>query len=647
MATIFTFNGKRVSLPGVYAQIKSAVQNPPIEQSFGNVLIIDKDEDNAFGWGAGIQGELAEGPNAIYEFSDIEQFRSSVRGGEQWDLAKGLFRPFGAGSPGVSKLHYAKAMTTTAAELNLAFNTAGNVTIKPKAEGLAGNGLLGDGVRASALVEVTAIGAAGDTIDFTVDGATIATYTVLATDTIASVAQGLLAAMTGGYTATRNSGVLTVQAPVGSGTAANAFVTAITVTGANTGTASAFTGGTDGTTLTQGYGVTFESGVVDTTKFIIKLWRGTFTGLASDGISYDETSVENSSAELVAQTPEISTLVEFQSWMERDFAFNAYFVNGGITVLGTGAFAALDLVSFPSMQLFAGGTQVYDTARMTEVLDAATDLDYTFILVMDSGANAYSADNVKIQNHLLTGARFQKYMVVAGGDDANGFLTESFANAALFNSSRVIMVHGGVEVFSRAQGSGTRVKSALYKAAHVLGRIAGLQPQTPVTFKGLDYLKETHILKQSEKEAALEAGVLTTTYDTDIQSFVVCAGINTLQGNSNDFVVNSDGTSHLISVERIAAQLNKELEVNMKITLLGNQSEGPNRATLNDEVVKVFVKNYLREKEVESTADNLILSSGGIVVSTEQDAKSVTYEFTPNFEVNKIFVTGFMVDPNV
>ena len=41
MATGYIFNGRKETLPGVYATIKSGIQNAPISADYGTVLIID------------------------------------------------------------------------------------------------------------------------------------------------------------------------------------------------------------------------------------------------------------------------------------------------------------------------------------------------------------------------------------------------------------------------------------------------------------------------------------------------------------------------------------------------------------------------------------------------------------------------------
>ena len=546
MATQFNFNGQLVKLPGAYTQVRSGITNPPLDLSYGNILVIDIDNASNFGGGAGINGELAEGEDAIYTFDNLRSFRSFIRGGKHWDLAEPLFKPFGAGINGISNLHYVRALTTDSASatIDLTGSAKGGVfTIKAKHEGLPGNGVL---------------------------------------------------------------------------------------TGAE---------------LTKGLGFYIEASPSNPTKFIVKFFRGTFTGDAADSIAYDGIAEASTTAELIATSDAFDNADDLKAWMDADFDFNNHFTVSAYTKTASGAVVAGDITAYATMSLFAGGTQTFAASDLTAVLDAVAELDYTFVLAPDSGSDHSSSTNSAILSHLVSDARFEKFMVVAGGDDKNTFTSESVAAAVAYDTDRVVVIHGGVRVASNATGTGLRDKSAEYKAAAVLGRIAGLEPQTPVTFKGLNYAAEQHRLNKNEKETALDSGVLATAFDSDINAFVVVQGVNSLQRNKN--VVNADGTSHSIQLKRIAAQLNKEIEVNAKQQLLGNQGAGPNRNTISPAVVQEWLAAYLGRKTATATIDNLILGFQDISVEVVQDAYAINYAFTPNFEINKLFFTGLIIDPNV
>lgn len=392
--------------------------------------------------------------------------------------------------------------------------------------------------------------------------------------------------------------------------------------------------------LSQGFAMTLEAGLTNSAKYRVRFLRGSFTGTDDNSQPWNNIPAGEETPELVAITPEIATLDELVAWMSKDVDFVSNFTikTGGAI---TGAIDSDDLVSFASNQLFAGGTQVFSSAHLQTALDSIKNLDYTHILSSEYGSDLGSISNFSILYHLENEAKYEKFLVVGANDDQTGF-ADSLAGAASYNSDRVVLIHGANYDSSRGSAGGMRQKTSLHKAAYVLGRTAGIEPQTPPTFKGIGIAGEVHKLTDREREQALDAGLLTTYYDSEIEAFVITQGINTLQNNDN--VVNEDGTSHLWSVKRIAAQLNKEIEVNAKRDLLGDQNQGPNRNTLSEEVVQDYIENYLRRKTATETVDNLIVRFRNIVAVIEQDYVKVSYEFEPNFEINKMFVTGFMID---
>lgn len=154
MATTFNFNGQTVIIPGSYSTIKSGMKNPPIELSFGNILIIDRGSGAGYGGGAGVAGQYSQGKDSIYEFDNIADFRDFAKGGLWWLLAQPLFRPDGLGTNGVSKISYIKAAQTVAAQMSFHFadadlsvsrSTFSEFLIAVTDEGLIGNGELSSG----------------------------------------------------------------------------------------------------------------------------------------------------------------------------------------------------------------------------------------------------------------------------------------------------------------------------------------------------------------------------------------------------------------------------------------------------------------------------------------------------------------------
>ena len=116
MATKVFFNNKLRKLPGAYSTITSGEQNTPQELDYGKVIIIDNGLGAGFGGGAGSIGTYAKGKDAVYKFTNIDDFKSFIKGGLLWKISEALFFPFN-NQPGVSTLYFAKAATTVPAQM--------------------------------------------------------------------------------------------------------------------------------------------------------------------------------------------------------------------------------------------------------------------------------------------------------------------------------------------------------------------------------------------------------------------------------------------------------------------------------------------------------------------------------------------------
>lgn len=659
MATQFVFNGRIVKIPGSYTETKSGVTNPPLDFSYGRIVVIDNDPNNVFGGGSGVGGELVNAKKAIYEFDNNTSLQSFIRGGVLYDLANPLFKPNGADSLGISRLFYIRALDTIGATLNITWAgggaNGGTLTLKSRHEGLCGNGVEGNEIKAQGDVEITAIGALNDTIIITANSIALGTYTSPGSGSTIDAANSYAAVINAntysglghGYSAIAIGNIVRVFAPDNAGAAANAYTFTVAVTGTATAVAATATmgGGVDGDTLTRGLCMTMELGTVDTSKFKVKFWRGTFTGLDEYGVVIAGEAESITQPQLLAESPEFNNMSTIIEWMNKNSAFNNNIKLMTSNVLGDGSIDSADLIATAGNQLFSGGTQSYSAIKMTEALSAIRTLDFSHILSLDFGSDYASADNGKIWNHINGEAKYEKHLWIAGGHDRDEFESITIAAANFYNDQRVLVVHGGIFENAPSSSTGLREKSALKKAAYTLGRTCGLAPQTPLTFKALGYAGEVHELEVPEIEQGLDNGVLMTNFDSEIGSFIVIMGINSLQ--LNNFVINDDGKSHLLSINRIKAQLNKELEINIKRQLLGNQTQGPNIATLNKEVVKNYGENYLKRKTATATQDNLIISYENVTASQNQDAMFLQYGFKANVEINKVFTTSVILDPNI
>ena len=148
MATKFQFGGRKITLPGVYSQIKSGRNNPTLDSDYGIVLIIASAPGQVRG-GSGISGANANGKDSIYEIRDLLQFQEFVGGTYDENPYIGkvgeiLFKP-NRFDVGASKIVIVKPFTTTAATYTLDLTSGSNggkIVFKTRDEGLAANGTL-------------------------------------------------------------------------------------------------------------------------------------------------------------------------------------------------------------------------------------------------------------------------------------------------------------------------------------------------------------------------------------------------------------------------------------------------------------------------------------------------------------------------
>jgi hypothetical protein len=400
----------------------------------------------------------------------------------------------------------------------------------------------------------------------------------------------------------------------------------------------------DGDKLVKGYGWSIDTGTVDVAKWIFKVWRGSWTGVHTDSIAYNEVAIQDAAPVLVAQSPEFNNIQELINWADDDFDFNSFFVKGTCTVTGTGVITQPDVTAVAGYNVATGATETYGAGDLTSALAAVQGLDYTHILCDKYGITDYNGASVgAILSHIQTDAKYDKYLVYGGGKDKTEFSTAtgSIAQAAYFNTNKAIVVHGDPLKSSNLAPTGFRRWPSIIKAAYVLGRCVGLQPQVPVTNKSIGIEGEAHKLSDKQKEQALDAGVLATYFDADFNAFVVLQGVNTIQNNRN--VILANGTSFSWQAERIKAQLNKDIVINAKVQLLGDPN-GVNRNTLSAERLKNWTETFLETKKATASQDNLIISYQDVTVIKDQDNYNVRYGFVMNGEVSKIFMTGIIID---
>lgn len=522
--------------------------------------------------------------------------------------------------------------------------------------GIAPFGLLSGGVNetlSSVDVTVTSIGQINSTMTVEIGGVNLGTLastgsgTVdnLASDYAALVNANTSSGLSHGFTATVSTDTVTISSPSGSGSTLNGeTVSLITPFGTIPFlTIGSFSGGSDSGMLTIGYGAQMLPGVNDPSKFMIEFYEGTYRGKTAGGNDINGLAAEFCSPNLIATSIEFSNIAELIQWAKNDFLLSKRFrLDENYLVTGTGVVDSNDLLNYSDINLAIAGVTNYNPNSLDRVLEDIRELDNTFFLCDRFGDEAMGVQNNKIWNHIQKDAEMNKFMIVGAGLDETkfeaGVPNSSIEVAKYYNDHRVIVVHSG---HKRANviGGGFEKLSSFYHAANIAGRLGGLEPQTPLTFKGIKITNFNHQLGLRERERALQAGVVHNRLVPGIGN-VVNQGINSLQRNTQ--LINPDGTSFEISIMRIAAQLNKELILNMRPLFVGN-----NVGSASPADVKSFVEGYLLSRTATTAQDNLIISFKNVSVRLVEDYYDIKYGFVPNGPINKLFVTGFMLDSNL
>jgi hypothetical protein len=662
MATSYNFDNKQITEPGAYVEIKSGIKNPPQAIIYGNILIIDTALGATWGGGSGIAGELLTNKNSIQKFTDMNEFREKIMGGPVWDLAKPLFYPKGY-QTGVKQITYAGARTTTCATNTITFGL-GSVIIKPRNEGLCGNGSLYK-VSAKCIYSITHAGGNNDTIDLISDEGgiypvTLGSHTCIGAESAIVIALALKVAVniltgTHGYTAEVNGADVEVTAPTGTGVLGNAYVPSVSVTGVITATVPSFYSGGYTGGLTKGYASQMNASPNTSISapiiFRIDFEVGTYVGANAQGIPYNNILEENCLPRILVTSPDFTTIPDLVAWMNKSSQFNKYFKLDSSAYQGSGTVTALDLTNNATLALFTGGTESYATSGIFDTtLDCLTAEYYNYVLCLESGINgttgAIGTNNTKIWTHIKTIAKYFKCMVVGGGENENEFDSAggSIDIAKYFNDEQVTCVHSGLKFINPNTGVET-IKTSLYKASAYLGLKCGLQPENPCTFKSIDMDADCHEMTIKQQELATLYGVLTTVHDTDYAfPFTIKYDINTLQNNY--FQINEDATCYGNNVVAIKMMVANTIVINSKKYLLSDSTnkKSNTRAILTPETVKNFVISQLKAME-----GGLIIGyeAESITVTVKQDAYFINAGIYPNLDVSKLFYTVFLLDKNI
>lgn len=397
------------------------------------------------------------------------------------------------------------------------------------------------------------------------------------------------------------------------------------------------------TDLSSGFAMKMVAGTVDTARFKIQFLRGTFRGLDHNNIPFDNITeaVAGKQPDLLIESVEFDNVDQLFAWAKTDETFQSYFTLSTETKTGTGAVVAADLTANTAIKLFAGATTTYGATDYLDVFKNIDELDYTYTLSDKFEDNATHAFNALMQSHIEVDSEFQRILVIGGGKDSTKFTQTggSIPIAQTLNSELTHVVHSRVYGTDANVVGGKREYSSFVHAAAYLGLIAGNEPQVPATFKGLDFTDVVHRLDKTQRAQALQAGVIHQRFVANL-GMVVNQDVNTLQKNTYD--IYEDGTSPHGSIMRIAVIINREITYELREKFVGQ-----NANTASPADVKAAVEAHLNRQVALKTDDNKILTYKNVKVNLKGSDYKISFGFTPNGPVNRLFITGLMFNVDV
>lgn len=388
--------------------------------------------------------------------------------------------------------------------------------------------------------------------------------------------------------------------------------------------------------LKVGYAARIVTGTDDATKFKCQIYKGNYMGVDADGEPFGSYSYDQASGNLISESEEFSTLGELYEWARADKYVLANFV---VSMTGD----TTQELSAVALTTASGGTTKYlSGTEYADILEAISELDISFFLATNTtvGKGIDAATTGKLFTAIKNDFKYTEFLVIPGGssdDDLFGESDTSQAIAKYYDSGQVVVVHGA-PIVNRDDGNGTKQLSSIYLAATIVGLCAGGAPQTPLTFQRVGYQSFAYDLKKKEREKALQAGIM---HVRNVSGYwCINQGVTTLQDNKK--MIANDGQSMELSIELIKAQLNKEMIVDAAARFVGKTA-----AQASAQTVKNFVETKLQSLTASTDSDNLILDWKNVKVTAKNSDYYITYDFTANLPVNKLFFTGNILDLDV
>jgi hypothetical protein len=192
-----------------------------------------------------------------------------------------------------------------------------------------------------------------------------------------------------------------------------------------------------------------------------------------------------------------------------------------------------------------------------------------------------------LKNYVVNGSEYGCMAFVGRGLGETP--SEVMQAAATLNAEKVVLCYPGC--YLNLDGE-TKLYSPMYFAAICAGLACGLECQTPLTrklvnvlgFEDIDYEGSS---EKAVREELINKGVLFGRYSEDIGYFVN-KGINTVQGQVNRQLLETDDRTHEISIARIRIQMQKEIKVSADKTFPGSTRLSPSKTDVESFYAKYF-----------------------------------------------------------
>lgn len=395
--------------------------------------------------------------------------------------------------------------------------------------------------------------------------------------------------------------------------------------------------------LTKGYAIKLICGTVDITKFKFQFYKGTYKGVDSNGYLYENKSITDAanSPLLLFESNEFTNFSDFITWSLTNESFATYFTVDTTNSDASGVVATADLTTYSGYNCFDGGQDSYTTDALTNILSEITTLDYSFILSLEYGNNAWNTNNIAILNYILNQRERGKVSLHIGGQDnkdnrgtsSSTDSTTSCGAAIKFNSSYVTIYHGGDYKLDVTKPTILKPISSIYKAAKCVGLRAGLQPMDSLTYKQIESFKPQDVINnKEEREALIQLGV-NITFDVPSIGHVICLDINSLQSPANLVYQTTDGSNNAISYENVSMQIKQEL-TNLTIDYFTPRVIGQRNNQIDTSILLNIYNSFMADRK----ADGLITNFRNLSIVRQGTAYFFYGEYTEPTTIEQIFI---------